>query len=41
MVDYETYQSPFTWRYGSSEMRRLWSEAHKRRVWRQLWVALA
>jgi adenylosuccinate lyase len=40
-LDYETYLSPFTWRYGSPDMRRLWSEAHKRRLWRQLWVALA
>jgi adenylosuccinate lyase len=39
--DYETYLSPFTWRYGSPEMRRIWSEAHKRRLWRQIWVALA
>lgn len=38
---HETYLSPFTWRYGSDEMRRLWSEAHKRRLWRRLWVALA
>lgn len=38
---YETYQSPFTWRYGSPEMRSIWSEVHKRRLWRQLWVALA
>jgi adenylosuccinate lyase len=38
---YETYQSPFTWRYGSQEMRRIWSEAHKRRLWRKIWVALA
>jgi adenylosuccinate lyase len=41
MPDYETYLSPFSWRYGSVEMRRLWSEAHKRRLWRQIWVALA
>ena len=40
-VDYETYLSPFTWRYGSTEMRGIWSETHKRRLWRQLWVALA
>ena len=32
---------PFTWRYGSPEMRALWSEAHKRRLWRRIWVALA
>lgn len=40
-LDYDTYLSPYTWRYGSAEMRRLWSEAHKRRLWRQIWVALA
>jgi len=40
-LDYDTYLSPFTWRYGSPTMRRLWSEVHKRRLWRQLWVSLA
>jgi adenylosuccinate lyase len=40
-LDFETYLSPFTWRYGSLEMRQLWSEAAKRRTWRRLWVALA
>ncbi len=38
---HQTYLSPFTWRYGSPEMRALWSEAHKRQLWRRLWVALA
>lgn len=38
---HQTYLSPFSWRYGSAEMRHLWSEEHKRRVWRQLWIALA
>jgi len=38
---HDTYLSPFTWRYGSPEMRRLWSEVHKRRLWRRIWVALA
>ena len=38
---HETFLSPLTWRYGSEEMRRLWSEAHKRRLWRRIWVALA
>ncbi len=38
---HETYLSPFTWRYGSDEMRALWSEAGKRRLWRRIWVALA
>lgn len=39
--DYETYLSPFTWRYGSLDMRRIWSEVYKRKVWRKLWVILA
>ncbi len=41
MNEYETYLSPFTWRYGSNEMRSIWSEAQKRRLWRGIWVALA
>ncbi|MBN1427785.1 MAG: adenylosuccinate lyase [Anaerolineae bacterium] len=36
-----TYESPFSWRYGSPIMRALWSEVEKRRRWRQIWVALA
>jgi adenylosuccinate lyase len=39
--DHDTYLSPFTWRYGSPEMRALWSETHKRKLWRRIWVALA
>lgn len=38
---HESYLSPFTWRYGSAEMRQLWSLAEQRRVWRRIWVALA
>jgi adenylosuccinate lyase len=38
---HDTFLSPFTWRYGSQEMRGLWSQEHKRRLWRQVWVALA
>jgi adenylosuccinate lyase len=41
MPDYSTYLSPFTWRYGSTRMRKIWSEEHKRHLWRQIWVALA
>ena len=44
MVDsftHENYCSTFTWRYGSDEMRRIWSEMNKRRLWRHIWVALA
>jgi adenylosuccinate lyase len=38
---FDNYLSPFSWRYGSDEMRAIWSEAHKRRLWRRIWVALA
>jgi adenylosuccinate lyase len=38
---HETFISPFTWRYGSDEMRRIWSEHNKRRLWREIWVKLA
>jgi len=41
MTDFEVYQSPFSWRYGSKSMRQLWSEHNKRIYWRRLWVALA
>lgn len=41
MSNFESYQSPFSWRYGSAEMRSLWGEVNKRRLWRRLWVALA
>ena len=39
--DYETYLSPFTWRYGNPAMRKVWSEVNKRKLWRKLWVTLA
>jgi adenylosuccinate lyase len=38
---YDTYLSPFTWRYGREAMRNLWSELHKRHLLRRVWVALA
>jgi len=41
MNDFESYQSPFSWRYGSPAMRRIWSEHNKRLIWRSLWVTLA
>ncbi|MEK6222015.1 MAG: adenylosuccinate lyase [Chloroflexota bacterium] len=40
-MDFDYYQSPFSWRYGSSAMRAVWSESQKRRLWRKMWVALA
>jgi adenylosuccinate lyase len=39
--DHETYLSPFTWRYGTEEMRAVWSMSHQRSIWRQIWIALA
>lgn len=41
MPEFDTYLSPFSWRYGTPAMRRLWSETNKRLLWRQLWVTLA
>jgi adenylosuccinate lyase len=38
---HDTFISPFTWRYGSEAMRQIWSERNKRRLMRQVWVALA
>ncbi|MCE5207778.1 MAG: adenylosuccinate lyase [Chloroflexi bacterium] len=40
-MTFETYQSPFTWRYGSDEMRSIWSEIRKRCLWRRIWVGIA
>jgi adenylosuccinate lyase len=41
MPDFDNYLSPFSWRYGTEAMRKIWSETHKRLLWRQIWVALA
>jgi adenylosuccinate lyase len=41
MITHDTYLSPLTWRYGSPEMRSLWSERNKRLLLRRFWVALA
>ncbi len=38
---HDRFLSPFAWRYGSEEMRRLWSLETTRRLWRRVWVALA
>ena len=40
-MNFDSYQSPYSWRYASAEMRALWSETQKRLLWRQIWVALA
>lgn len=41
MENFDQYLSPFSWRYASPEMRSLWSESARRKMWRQIWVALA
>ncbi|HCS79026.1 TPA: adenylosuccinate lyase [Patescibacteria group bacterium] len=38
---FETYLSPLSWRYGSPEMRRIFSIKHKHELWRKIWVTLA
>ena len=40
-MDYRTYASPFSWRYGRAELRSLFSEEERRKLWRAVWVALA
>ncbi len=40
-LDFKNYLSPFSWRYGSERMRQIFSEDHKYRTWRKIWVALA
>ena len=39
--DFSTYSSPFSWRYGSDQMRKIFSEENKYKLWRKIWVALA
>jgi len=41
MKDQKTYQSPFSWRYGSPKMRKIWGEYNTRLLWREIWVSLA
>ncbi len=38
---YDTFLSPFTWRYGSGEMRVIFSELARRGSWRSIWLELA
>ncbi len=39
--DHSTFISPFTWRYGSDEMKEIFSETHKRILLRTIWISLA
>lgn len=40
-MKYDSYASPFSWRYGRAELRSLFSEETRRKLWRQVWIALA
>jgi len=35
------YRSPFATRWAGERMLRIWSDEHKFRLWRRLWIALA
>jgi len=37
----KSYASPFAWRYGRPELRELFSEHERRKLWRAVWIALA
>ncbi len=39
--DHNSYVSPLSWRYGSEEMKEIFSEVHKRKLLRRVWIALA
>ena len=41
MTDYTNYESPFSTRYSSDEMKYLFSAEKKFRTWRKLWISLA
>ncbi len=41
MIKYTSYRSPFAWRYGSTDMREIWSRRQTNLLWRKLWVVLA
>ncbi len=38
---HDTFISPLSWRYGSKEMREIFSEKHRRILFRKVWIALA
>jgi len=40
-MNYDIYNSVFSHRYGSEEMRKIFGEQHKYEIWRKIWVALA
>ncbi len=40
-MDYKNYNSAFSFRYGTPEMREIFSESNKYRLWRRIWVEIA
>lgn len=40
-MDYKNYTSVFSWRYGTPEMRVIFSEEYKYQLWRRIWVEMA
>lgn len=40
-MDERQYNSPFSTRYGSKEMRHTFSDYHRHMTWRKLWLVLA
>lgn len=40
-MNHDRYVSPFSTRYASSDMQAIFSDDHKFRTWRRLWIALA
>lgn len=38
---HDTYLSPFTYRYGSDEVRKIFSQEREKLYWRRVWTALA
>ncbi|MDQ2679892.1 MAG: adenylosuccinate lyase [Candidatus Eremiobacteraeota bacterium] len=40
-MNHASYASPFSWRYGRTELRTLFSELERRKLWRIVWVTLA
>ncbi len=41
MAEHDGYVSPFSTRYASPEMQFIFSDNHKFRTWRRLWISLA
>ncbi len=38
---HNVWENPLATRYASAEMASIWSDNHRYRLWRQMWLALA